>query len=190
MSISSEQAAEALRMVEQAGARSSTLYGYRKASPYLLLWGVIWLIGFVTNDFFVSHTNTIWIPLDIVGIAGSTYIGVKEGRGHCQAGRRATTSGTLQWLASIFTVLAFYVTVQIVMSPVVDRQAATLMALIVAMFYVLAGLARSPRLGVTGVVIAALSLFGYYKVLAHFNLWMGVVVGGALILAGFWLRRS
>jgi hypothetical protein len=35
-----------------------------------------------------------------------------------------------------------------------------------------------------------LTLFGYVTLASHFYLWMAVVGGGALVLAGLWLRRA
>jgi hypothetical protein len=45
-------------------------------------------------------------------------------------------------------------------------------------------------MGVTGIALAALTLFGYFEVVTHFDMWMAVVGGGSLILAGIWLRRA
>jgi hypothetical protein len=39
-----------------------------------------------------------------------------------------------------------------------------------------------------GVVVAALTLIGFFGLPQYFLLWMAVVGGGALILGGFWLR--
>ena len=63
-------------------------------------------------------------------------------------------------------------------------------SLIVALFYFLGGLWIGSRLAVTGLALAVLTLVGYYLFPAYFLLWMAVVGGGALILAGVWLRTA
>lgn len=189
MPISSEQAAQALREVEQTRALSSTLYRYQKASPHLFLWGFIWLVGFSLNDFFPNYINLVWIPLDVVGIACSTYLATRDSAARDEFGL-SKTNQAWRWLGSIFTIMAFFVSVQLVMQPTAERQVVSLMMLIVSMFYVLRGLWGSPRMGWTGIALAALTAFGFYEVRTHYDVWMAVVGGASLILAGYWLRRT
>ncbi|MFL9889119.1 hypothetical protein PQR68_13225 [Paraburkholderia agricolaris] len=189
MPISSEQAAQALREVEQTRALSSTLYGYQKASPHLFLWGLIWLVGFSLNDFFPSHINLVWVPLDILGIACSTYLATRNPHARDEPSL-SKMNQIWRWLGSILTIMAFFVAVQLVMQPTAERQVVSLMMLIVSMFYVLRGLWGSSRMGWTGIALAALTAYGFYEVRTHYDLWMAVVGGVSLILAGLWLRRT
>jgi hypothetical protein len=45
------------------------------------------------------------------------------------------------------------------------------------------------RYVVSGIAVAALTLAGFFLLKQHFLLWMAAVGGGAMILAGLWLRR-
>ena len=45
MTISSEQAATALRDIEETETYSRALLAYQYASPHLLMWGAIWAVG-------------------------------------------------------------------------------------------------------------------------------------------------
>jgi hypothetical protein len=182
MTLSSEQAAQALLDLETAGRLSGRLYRYQRSAPMLIVWGVIWLIGFGLSDFFPARINLIWLVLDVVGISACIYLDRASPASDCK-------DASWRWLASIFSILAFYILVQLVLQPVTESQAAVLMALLVALFYVLGGLWIGARLALAGVVLAALTLIGFFMLSAHFNLWMAVVGGGALILAGLWLRR-
>ncbi len=76
-----------------------------------------------------------------------------------------------------------------IFGPVRDTQQAAFVPLIVALMYVLVGIWRGPRFLITGVAVAALTLVGYFHLHEHFLLWMAVVGGGALVLAGLWLRQ-
>jgi hypothetical protein len=183
MALSSQQAAEALRDIEAVGNRSSQLYRYRRAAPMLILWGVIWLVGFGLTDLAPAQANYFWAPLDIVGVAGCIWMGRNP-----SAEKSASTSW--RWLASIASIFAFYIVVQILFQPVTGRQAAALVALIVALFYLLAGIWLGTRFAVSGILLAVLTLSGYFMLTSHFYLWMAVVGGGALMLAGLWLRRA
>jgi hypothetical protein len=58
-----------------------------------------------------------------------------------------------------------------------------------SLFYVLIGLWAGMRFVITGIAVAALTLGGFFYLPAHFLLWMAAVGGGALILAGLWMRN-
>ena len=49
MVLSPQDAAGALRDIEAAQARSAKLHGYARSSPQLLLWGVLWVIGYLSG---------------------------------------------------------------------------------------------------------------------------------------------
>lgn len=44
--ITREEAGESLRDIEAVRERSALAHGYRTASPHLLVWGVIWGLGY------------------------------------------------------------------------------------------------------------------------------------------------
>jgi hypothetical protein len=183
MTLSSEQAAAALREIEATGHRSGELYRYQRSAPMFILWGLIWLIGFSLTELVPAKANFIWVVLNIGGVLGCLYLG-RQVKGE----RSAST--TWRWLASILCIFAFYVAVLTVFPPVSARQPAVLIALIVALFYMLGGFWLGTRFAVAGFLLAALTLFGYVTLASHFYLWMAVVGGGALVLAGLWLRRA
>jgi len=45
MSMSKDEASSALHDIEATERRSRTLFGYGVASPYLLLWGALWIVA-------------------------------------------------------------------------------------------------------------------------------------------------
>lgn len=189
MPLSSEEAARVLRNAEEVSALSGTLYSYRRASPHLILWGTIWLAGFGMANFFQSQINLIWPVLDAVGIAGSMYLARLWGRAS-NSEEPSKSENAWRWLASILVIIVFFVLVQIIMAPTAERQSTALMALIVAFAYVLRGLWGSPRIGVMGILLTAVTLFGYFFITDYFNLWMAVFGGGSLIAVGMWLRAA
>jgi hypothetical protein len=183
MTLSSQQAAEALRDIEAVGNRSSQLYRYRRAAPMLILWGVIWLLGFGLTELAPAQANDFWAPLDIAGVLGCLWVGRNNKA-------EKSTAASWRWLASIVSIFAFFIAVQVLFQPVTGRQASVLISLIVALFYLLAGIWLGTRFAVSGILLAVLTLSGYFMLTSHFYLWMAVVGGGALVLAGLWLRRA
>jgi hypothetical protein len=183
MPLSSEQASQVLREVEAVSHRSGQLYRYQRFAPMLVLWGVIWLIGFGMTNFFPARASWLWIALDVIGVAGCIYLG---GKGK----QEPSNSGAWRWLASIAAIVAFYIAILSIFQPFSGRQSAVLITLLVALFYVLSGVWIGARLTITGIAMAALTLAGYYLFPSYFFLWMAVVGGGALMLAGLWLRTA
>ncbi|MGA7777195.1 MAG: hypothetical protein WCA85_05730 [Paraburkholderia sp.] len=183
MALSSEQASQALRDLEAVSQRSGQLYRYQRTAPMLMLWGVIWIIGFGATQLAPASAPWLWIVLDVVGVLGCIYLG-KHGK------HDASANTSWRWLASILTIAAFYVLALTILPPSHGSQVAAFIALIVALFYVLAGLWIGTRLAIIGIALAALTVFGYFMLAAYFALWMAVVGGGALILGGLWLRTA
>jgi hypothetical protein len=59
----------------------------------------------------------------------------------------------------------------------------------VGAIYASIGLWLGTRFVLTGLGVIALTLGGYFLLREHFLMWMALVGGGGLILAGFWLRK-
>ena len=178
MALSPQDAAAALRDIARAETRSATLREYQRAAPHFIIWGVLWAVGYGLSDVFPSHANAIWAVIVPIGVVA----GIVAMRG----GRSA-----LGWryAAVMGAILAFFVAGAFVLTPVTGRQVAAIIPLFVALMYVLRGIWAGPRYIVAGIAVAALTLAGFFLLRDHFSLWMAGVGGGALILAGVWLRK-
>src|ERR1700709_576939 len=96
MPISPNDAELALRDIDHTSHASATFYGYRRASPHLILWGLIWLLGY-GSDFLFGHHPLTWPFLTALGASGSAW----------QVWRRARTKaagGGWQYAATGFAV--------------------------------------------------------------------------------------
>jgi len=178
MELSPQEAASALRDIETAQQRSATLRSYTLSSPHLVLWGLLWVVGYGLTDLFPQHGRAIWAAIIAIGLVAG-FAATRQG------GRRAGW----RYGAVALTMIGFFFAIFAVMSPVNGRQIAAVIPLALAAAYILLGISRGPRFIVTGVVIAALTLAGFFLLEQHFFLWMAGVGGAALILAGLWLRR-
>lgn len=182
MPLSPTEAADTLRDINQTEQHSSTLRGYQKSSPYLILWGVIWFIGYGISYARPHWEQNAWPILALIGTIGSFVIGIRSRpSGKAEGGWRyaATFAAVILFIAALFAV----------MPPQTPAQVGAFFPILVALFYSLIGIwTYGWRILVTGVVIAALTLIGFFYLPAYFTLWMMVVGGGGLILGGIWLR--
>jgi hypothetical protein len=182
MSISHDQALAALKDAEQTTALSSTLHGYQQSSPHLILWGLVWAVAYALSNFLPSYTGIIWLLLDSLGVMGSLIITRKNSF-------HAKNSNHWRVAAVTLTIIGFVLATFAILPPDSGKQIAVFIPLLVATAYVLIGIWKGLRLVLIGIAVAALSLFGFFCIDAYFNLWMAFVGGGALVLAGIWLRR-
>jgi hypothetical protein len=174
-------ASAALHEVEQAENRSNLLRGYQIASPHLIIWGVIWAVGYTLSYLMPPWTNIVWLTVVPLGVAGDILVS----RGSASGGKRAVA---MLQLGTIFMVL-FGGTIA-VMQPHDPRQIAAFVPLLVAAGYGIIGVLGSPRMLIIASLVAALTLVGFFAVGAMFLPWMAVVGGGGLVIGGLWLRQA
>jgi len=178
MTMSPQDATAALRDIDAAQARSATLRDYQGAAPHYLIWGVVWAVGYGLTDFMPDHGYAIWAALVPLGIAAGFLVNW-----------RASPSFAWRYGALALAILLFFAATFFVMGPVTGKQIAAFIPLFVALTYVMRGIWMGPRYAVAGIAVAALTLIGFVWLSSHFLLWMAAVGGGALILAGLWMRK-
>ncbi len=186
MPISAEEAGEALTDIARVQRRASILKGYERGAPHLMLWGLIWAIGYGLTDIVPSMAGTSWLVLDIVGLTGSFLLGRAAVVGVPTAGegygrRFSGVSATL---------LAFILATYYVMKPRDAPQFGAFPALLVAVIYTVFGIWRGVRWAAAGVVLGVSTVAGFILFKEHFMLWMAAVGGSTLLVTGFWLRRA
>ena len=179
MSLTSKEAAETLSDVEQASRRSAQAFGYSKASPHLILWGAIWVIGYSATDFAPHFANWIWGVLILAGCVGGYFIS----RSSCTTSRGGWRVFGVACIALLF-ISATYT----IMWPVYGPQLAAFPALLTGTVYAGVGLWLGTRYLISGLAIIALTMGGFLFLHEHMLLWMAFVGGGGMILAGIWFR--
>ncbi|HEY0107841.1 MAG TPA: hypothetical protein VGB91_17290 [Rhizomicrobium sp.] len=182
MSVSRNEAQGALRDIERTARRSFSAQSYRQAAPFLILWGVLWMIGYGGTEYDVHLANPIWLSIFVAGTAASTLIGMRVKSG----ARKFDVRIFIAWLAS----LGFFIAILAVIGPVSGPQMGAIIPLIVAWAYVVMGAWMGWRLVFAGTALGALTLFGFFCWPQHFAGWMAVVGGGTLVGTGLWLRRA
>jgi hypothetical protein len=185
--------------VAERARRRSLLKG---ADAAYFLWGVIWIIGFVVQQWYsaaiafgpvaVPAASFIWSPLVILGII-VTFVIMK---------RRSIARETGNWRVGALWGLAFgyFYAHFILLWPVIDRQALngevgirllTASIVIVPMFvYVIMGLWGYGNYMIwLGLGVTVATVVGALAVPHYFYLWMAVFGGGALLATGVLARR-
>lgn len=184
MSLSSQEAAESLSQAEEAGRRSKQAYFYHRSSPHLIMWGTIWVLGYGGTELFLAYSNWIWGVLILSGMVTGVFLGRSRNSAALTYCSRPDWRMFVLGVLAVFFVFATYA----IMWPVQGRQFAAYPALITGTVYAALGLWVGMRYVVTGILVIALTLFGYYYV-HHILLWMAFVGGGSMILAGLWFRK-
>ncbi len=192
MALSPQDASEALDVIGSADRRVREIRGYREASPFLILWGLVWLIANAVTDLWPRQGGLAWLVGVVAGYSATAVLvvlQVKRMRREqvCTPAERARNRARMLMLGT--TLLLFFPVMLTVLSPLDPRQQNAFISLFWAFAYMAAGAWVGKRLFITGFVTAAAILGGYLFLAAHFFLWMAVVGGGSLILAGLWLRK-
>ena len=183
MPVSKSDAADTLRDIDQTQERSARLYGYRMASPHLIVWGVIWAIGY-TASYARPQWQAVWPLLIVIGMVASFWFGSR-------AKPEAAVKFHWRYAATFAAIAVFISAVFAILPPVTGAQTGAFFPILVGFFYTLVGIwSRGARMLITGVALVALTLFGFFYLPQYFALWMAIVGGGGLVLGGIWLKAA
>ena len=179
-----QQAAAALRDIDDVVHRVRQSRIYDLNSRIMVLWGVLAFAGNVATWLWPRYGGQIWIAVDVVGVAGMFAISVSD------YARTRVRSFDLRVLAVFLLFFAFGHFCSDVLGHFTPRQQGTFWPIYFMLFYAIAGLWFGYAFIAIGLGITALTLIGYYGIGEAFPLWMAFVNGGGLILGGLWMRRT
>ncbi|GIX17249.1 MAG: hypothetical protein KatS3mg119_1435 [Rhodothalassiaceae bacterium] len=162
---------------------SRRLHGYAEGAPHMLLWGAIWVVANLSDQFLPALGGLAWPVLVLAGTLGSTVLGARRSG-------RAKAAAAARWLASAVAVAAGLSLIMTILPPDDPAQVNAAISLAVATAYALLGIWRGPVFLLLGIVIAAAVMAGWFLAREVFPLVMALVGGGALILGGWLLMRE
>ena len=184
MSLSSGEAKQALDDIARIERRSFNAHSYAAAAPQFVLWGVLWFLGYGATYLFHAYAGWVWLGVTIIGSIGSVWIGIST---KPMAAPKFSWRIFFTWLAALGAIAS----VLAIFAPFNGSQIGSLFPLIAGWAYVFLGVWLGPRLVFAGVLIVALTLFGFFRLSPdHFTLWMAFVGSISLIGTGMWLRRA
>jgi hypothetical protein len=188
MDVSPNDARESLSLIDETATRTRKAISASYAGNLLILWGLIWVAGFTAVHFLHGRGGLAFAILDGVGVAGTLLIGRKwpirdAVRG---PGARQTARGILIFWFVLVAYAGLWIAL---LRPATGVLLGTFLATTMMLGYVVTGLWSSSRFLVwLGLIVTALTLFGYYIIPGYFNLWMAPMGGGALMGTGLYVR--
>jgi hypothetical protein len=182
MSISRDEAAQALGEIEAARSRVWETKSYGYAAPFLIIWGLVWMAADVTLQFEPKWTLT-WPIAALLGTVASVVAGMYLPRPKGDRVRGWRNMGVA------LVVVGFFIALLNVIPITSGAEIHSIFGLVFGFLYMGAGLWMGWRLFALGAALAVLTLIGFFAVHAWYALYMGLVSGGALVLGGLWLRK-
>ncbi|GAC1568874.1 MAG: hypothetical protein NVS3B14_20330 [Ktedonobacteraceae bacterium] len=181
MNVSPEEAQEALAAIRQTTNKTRKTYGYN--GHYLMLWGMIWFVGFIASQYIQSSfIDWIWGVLSTIGWIVSAFLGVNQSK---QV--RSIVGPRIGFF--YFALIGFVVLWFVILQPLSVKQDVLFFISIVMFGGVVAGVfARSVSTIIGCVSITALAVMGYYLIPAYFDLWVAVFCGLTMVGIGLTLR--
>ena len=187
MNISPNEAEEALDAIREVMRKTRRVISSSGAYKFLILWGIIWMIGFLNSQFLPENTASyVWMGLDILGGILSAVIGLSLNRGV-----RTNLPSTSGKRIALFWLLMFLYCVAAISVawPVDGKQLAMFIIFFVTIGWIAMGLLLSFASAWWGLGLVALSLIGYFLLPAFFYLWMAILGGGGMIGLGVYVRN-
>jgi hypothetical protein len=187
MNISPTEAEEALTAIQAIMQKTRRAISSSGAYNFMILWGAIWLIGFLSSQFLPAQTaQYVWMGLDILGGIISAIIGIRMSRGV----RISTPTTSSKRIAFFWLLLFVYCIAAISVAwPVDGKQLAMFIILFVTVGWIAMGLLLSFVSVWWGLALLGLSLVSYFLLNDIFYLLMAFLGGGGMIALGIYVRN-
>ena len=187
MNVTKTDAETALRDADRAAEHSQTLFHYEIASPYLLLWGILWIVAGMIGAISPENTGMGWLIVDTIGIIATGYLVTSDAR---RIDKDNVRNEGLRYGATVIVLTAFITMTFVVFAPVSGVEVQTFITILVAAIYMILGFWTGYRLAVIGTVLTVLVVSAFFYTPSQFPLMVSILGGGALILGGLWMRRT
>lgn len=183
MTVDRSEASAMLADVAGIERRTRELLLYARAGDYLLLWGALFVTGYIADDLVPGRfLNGFWWMLQALGLAGTVLITLR-------AHRRGSSSAVLWRVAATVLAITAFGTMWTRLAHFGVREEIAFWPTFLSLQLFMFGLWAGRVLVMTSLALCVLAMAGYFWAGHWFHLWMAVAVGGAMVLSGFWLRR-
>lgn len=184
MTIDRDGAQSSLADIAEAEQRTFRAVFYGISSSILILWGIVTAAGYVFSQFHPEHARIVWPALLAIGFVAMLALLRRKDRAWTPQQKELRRRLILAQIALV----VFGALVVQVLGPFDARQLGAFWPLVFMVGYVLAGFWVGRFFILCGIVVAALTMAGYWWSGPWFSFWMAGVNGAALILGGLWLR--
>jgi hypothetical protein len=192
MDISQEQAEKSLSDIQEMMKRTRRKVSAGSGSLILIMWGMIWVVGFLSTQFLPKYSGWIWLVLDLGGVGGSILAGYMSSYRNPPV--KHSDGKRLFWQIFFFWFILFgYIDIWIVILwPVKPEQMIAFGCTVIMLAYVIVGLFFERFMLWLGLAVTALILLGYFLFLFGifhwFWVWMAFAGGGTLAGTGLYIR--
>ena len=194
--ITKKEAISALEEIDRIGRHMRRVIAAGSMAPMLIIWGVIWIIGFATEQF-LPHAYRIWFVLVIAGFAASFLLGAWSRKTPVKGPSQGRVG--LSWLI-LLGYASFWC---FLLNPsgmahgsggmgygvIVERKMAVLWVTVCMFAYVIMGLWLDRFLFWLGVLVTVTTLIGFFFAPHYFFLWLAAAGGGSLVVSGAFIRK-
>lgn len=185
MTLDSNDAKRALADIQSATEKSSALRGYVAGGDYMILWGIVWIVGGAASLVSTDASRWGWTIAVVAGVIGSIALGLRA------RSRGFAARGTLgKVLATMLAMALVSVALSVVLNIDSAAEATALQTLIVAGAYMTFGAWRGIRIFVLGLALGIGVLIAWFYMRDQFGAVVGLLGGALLILSGIGLRRA
>lgn len=186
MNVSPHEAEEALVAVQRTMQKTRRSVASSGAYIFLILTGVIWLVGFLSTQFLSGAVVAyIWVGMSLLGSA----VSIPLGRRLSGRFRGPSTAAYARRVGIFWLLLVFYGIAAIAVARPTDGKQ---MTMLVILFIMIGQLAMGPLSSFSAtwwtLPITALALVGYFLLSDFFYLWMAVLGGGGMIAFALYIR--
>jgi hypothetical protein len=150
------------------------------------LTGIVWLVGFLSTQFLPAGiVGYIWTGMSLLGTAVAVVIGTRRDR----RVRSPSVNPSTKRAVTFWLLLVFYGIAAVAIARPTDGKQVTMFIILFIMIGQSAmGLLLSFSSTWWALPITALALVGYFLLPGFFNLWMGILLGGGMIVLGLYIR--
>jgi len=181
----SDRALEDLKAIRQIMERTRRGEG-RMGGWYMILWGLIWFVGFLGNQFLPEEPGgLLWFGMSILGAAVSVWLTVQAG--HREGVRSTAWRPILLWWLALFVFDGLLVWL---LQLYTGRDLTLLITLTVALSFFQFGLFTHRAISGIGILVAVLVVGGAVLLPGYLDLVMAFLGGGLLVGSGLWFVRS
>lgn len=183
--ISIDDARQSLQAAKQAERQIFEARSYGRAAPYLILWGGIWIVGFLADGYASpGHLVSFWVPLSIVGGLASGAIARRQDAADPNRERRAKSSLTG------FAIFFYAALWPVLLHSHNPNRFGVYAGTLTGAAYLLGGLWAAPLIGWLGLAVTGIFLCGLLVDPTLFPIYAAIFGGGGLIATGLLLRRK
>jgi hypothetical protein len=163
------------------------------SAPIVIMWGIIWMVGYTCTQFLPDQAGWFWTVLDIGGIMGS--FAFRKWSAHSPVKNPNSARIGISWLVLIgFGVIWLFLLrpwqgAKVSDVPDLGHRISAYWATVPMFAYVIMGLWLDRFFIWLGAIVTIATVAGYIYIGNYFYLWMAVVGGGSLVVGGAFIKK-